>query len=178
MAAPSQAVRRSSDHAACGREGFSGSVARALRAVQPIAWIDPAIGRPSFSTSETAWTATSIAPSLRPAASPGKQVQGRCAPGSPRSRADAAHPLTPTSPRPPATGFRGASRGASSSTRDGGSRHVESGSNEARRARGKPAHDVVIVPVPIRPLPCPSACVDRGHPRIGANEDLAIPERR
>jgi hypothetical protein len=40
-------------------------------------------------------------------------------------------------------------------------------------------HDhVVIVPVSIRPLPCPSACVDRGHPRIGANEDLAIPESR
>jgi hypothetical protein len=156
MAAPSQAVRRSSDHAACGREGFSGSVARALRAVQPIAWIDPAIGRLSFSTSETAWTATSIAPSLRPAASPGKQVQGRCAPGSPRSRADAAHPLTPTSPRPPATGFRG----ASSSTRDGGTRHVESGSNEARRARGKPAHDVVIVQWVSSPA-------DLAHPRSG-----------
>jgi len=40
------------------------------------------------------------------------------------------------------------------------------------------AHDVVIVSVLIRPFACPSACVDRGHPRIGANEDLAIPECR
>jgi len=50
--------------------------------------------------------------------------------------------------------------------------------NRLTKSLAPAGHDVVIVGVLIRPLACPSACVDRGHPRIGANEDLAIPESR